>query len=258
VIEVKRVKTIEDFKKIPEIQKSAWGFTDLDTEPHHLMTRVQKYGGLVHGLYEDGALIGFTYAVVGRWQEEHFIYSHMAGVRKDHQSKGYGFELKRAQREAVLEMGYERMRWNFDPLESMNGYFNFHRLGVVSSEYERNIYGEGESGLHKGLPTDRLIATWDLKSERVVVKMEGKEPSIPEQIPAERLEKFTQETAYIEIPGDIRSLKETDLRRAVEWRKKTRCLFESAFQKGYVAEDIVFSEDKQRIFYKLYNRLPLA
>ena len=143
------------------------------------------------------------------------------------------------------------MRWNFDPLESMNAYFNFHRLGVMSREYERNIYGEGESGLHKGLSTDRLIVTWNLKSDRVVKKMEKKEPSIIEVISSEKLEKFTQETAYIELPENIRLLKETHLDQAVEWRTKTRHLFESAFKKGYVVRDIVFSKDKKRMFYKL-------
>jgi predicted GNAT superfamily acetyltransferase len=148
-------------------------------------------------------------------------------------------------------MGYDVMRWNFDPLESMNAYFNFHRLGVMSTEYERNIYGEGESGLHKGLSTDRLIVAWNLKSDRVVKKMEKKESSIIEIIPSEKLEKFTQETAYIELPKNIRLLKETHLDQAVKWRTKTRHLFESAFKKGYVVRDIVFSKDKKRMFYKL-------
>ncbi|MFC1811447.1 hypothetical protein ACFL03_02020 [Thermodesulfobacteriota bacterium] len=251
MIEVKRITKIEDFKRLSEIQKDAWGFTDLDVEPHHLMTRVQKYGGLIHGLYVDDILIGFTSAIVGRWKGEHFIYSHMAAVRKEHQSRGFGFLLKKAQREEVLKMGYDLMRWNFDPLESMNAYFNFHRLGVISREYERNIYGEGESGLHKGLPTDRLIATWDLTSDRVAKKMEGKEPSILENISPGRLGNFTQETMHIEIPTDIRSLKKTDLNEAIEWRAKTRALFELAFQKGYIAKDIVFSKDKKRIFFKL-------
>jgi predicted GNAT superfamily acetyltransferase len=81
--------------------------------------------------------------------------------------------------------------------------------------------------------------------------MKGKEPSILEDVPAEKLENFTQETAYIEIPKDIRSLKERKMNEAIEWRAKTRALFEQAFQKGYVAEDIVFSKDKKRIFFKL-------
>jgi len=251
MIELKKIKDIEDFKKLTDIQKSAWGFLDIDVEPHHLMTRVQKYGGLVLGLYFNGELAGYTYALIGRWEKKYFIYSHMTAVRKKYQYQGFGFLLKKAQREEVLKMGYEIIRWNFDPLESMNAFFNIHRLGIISVEYEKNIYGTGESGLHKGLPTDRLIATWDLNSDRVIHKIKQKEPTILENIPKENLNNFNRETAYIEIPRDIRSLKETNLNEAVRWRMKTRRLFESAFQKDYVVTDIVFSEDKKRIFYKL-------
>jgi predicted GNAT superfamily acetyltransferase len=251
MIELKKIKEIEELKKIPEIQKSAWGFSDLDIEPHHLMTRVQKYGGLILGLYFQGELAGFTYAIIGKWEGKYFIYSHQTAVRKEHQYRGFGFLLKKGQREEVLKMGYDLIKWNFDPLESMNAYFNFHRLGIISVEYERNIYGEGESGLHKGLPTDRLIATWNLNSDRVVQKMKKKDDPILEDIPSKRLENFTQTYSYIEMPKNIRSLKETNLNEAIEWRAKTRGLFESAFQEGYVAEEIVFSMDKNRIFYKL-------
>ena len=99
MIELKRIKEVEELKQLSEIQKSAWGFSDLDIEPHHLMTRVQKYGGLVQGLYVDNVLVGFTYAIVGKWEGEYFIYSHQTGVRKEHQGRGFGFLLKKAQRE---------------------------------------------------------------------------------------------------------------------------------------------------------------
>jgi len=257
MIELKKIKNIEDFKKLSDIQKSAWGFLDLDIEPHHLMTRVQKYGGLVQGLYVNGELAGFTYALIGKWKGKHFIYSHMTGVDQKYQTQGFGFLLKKAQREEVLKMGYEIIRWNFDPLESMNAFFNIHRLGIISVEYENDIYGTGESGLHKGLPTDRLIATWHLNSDRVINKMKQKEPPILKNISEKNLENFTLETAYIEIPRNIRSLKETNINEALRWRMKTRRLFESAFQRGYVLTDIVFSEDKKRIFYKLYNRFAI-
>jgi len=141
MIELKRIKKMEDFKKLIEIQKSAWGFSDLDIEPHYVMTRTQKYGGLLQGLYFNGELTGYTYALIGKWDKEYFIYSHHAAVKKEHQDKGFGFLLKKAQREEVQKMGYQLMRWNFDPLESMNAFFNIHRLGIISVEYERDIYG---------------------------------------------------------------------------------------------------------------------
>ena len=254
MIEINKLTKIEDFKKLPEIQKKAWGFEDLDLEPHHLMTRVQKYGGLVQGLFVDGRLIGFTYAIIGKWEGEYFIYSHQAAVIEDYQGQGYGFLLKKAQREGVLEMGYDVIRWNFDPLEAMNAYFNIHKLGVISSEYERDIYGVGESGLHRGLSTDRLIALWHLTSDRVAKKMNEQASPILEEVPEEKLNALTFDVAYIEIPRDIRTIKMRSMEEAVALRMKTRELFESAFQKGYVAEGMVFSMDKKRIFYRLVKQ----
>jgi len=251
MIEIRKLKGMDEFKKIPEIEKDAWGFSDQDNEPHHLMTRVHKYGGLIQGLFLDGRLKGFSYALIGKWENEYFIYSHMVAVVKQHQGKGYGFLIKKAQREELLKMGYDIVRWNYDPLESLNCYFNIHRLGVVSQEYERNIYGVGESGLHKGLATDRLIATWHLRSEKVIEKMKKKSPAVIEDVPSEKLEKFNKKTAYIEIPRNIRSIRQTDIQEAKKWRMKTRELFEHAFQKDYVVENIIFSENRERIFIQL-------
>jgi len=254
MIKIKKITRMEDFKKIPEIQKSAWGFMDLDVEPHHLMTRVQKYGGLIQGLFLNNILVGFTYAIIGKYKNNIFIYSHMTAVEEEHQGKGFGFMLKKAQREEVLKMGYQIIIWNFDPLESLNSFFNLHRLGVISKEYERNVYGVGDKGLFKGLPTDRLIAYWDLKSDLVKKKMESSEPKIIKTIGEDNIEKFTGSTAYIEIPRNIRLLKQQNFEEAFHWRMKTRESFELAFLHGFEAENIIFSKDNQKIFYELTKR----
>lgn len=251
MIEIKRLHRIEDFKKLVKIQANAWGFLEAECEPHHLMVRVQKYGGLIQGLFLDGELIGFTYGVIGKWENEFFIYSHMLAVIKEYQNRGFGFLLKKAQREETLKMGYDVLRWNFDPLESLNSYFNLHRLGVISVEYDKNIYGEGESGLHKGLPTDRLIAMWNLRSERVVERIKKQPPPTLEDVPSEKPGNLSEKIAYIEVPKDIRSIKERDMKEAYKWRMKTRDQFESAIKKGYVVEEVVFSKDNQRTFHKL-------
>ncbi|MCK4766560.1 MAG: hypothetical protein KAW12_30475 [Candidatus Aminicenantes bacterium] len=251
MIEIKKIQDIEDYKQLAQVQKSAWGFDDIEIEPPHIMTRIQKYGGLIQGLFHGSEMVAFTEAIIGKWQGEYFIYSHMAAVKKEYQGRGFGFLLKKAQGEEVLKMGYRLMRWSFDPLESQNSFFNIHRLGVVSREYERNAYGMVESGLHEGLPTDRLIASWELDSGRVKKRLEEKLPKQIEAVPPASLDSFVGPVAYIEIPRDIRSLKKVDMKKAREWRMRTRELFEFAFKKGYNAEEIVFSEDKKRIFYKL-------
>lgn len=253
MIRVKTLTDVAEMKKTMDIQRSAWAFSDLDVENHYLMTRIQKYGGLVQGLYLDEKMIGFTFALVGKWGGGYFVYSHMTAVKKEFQGKGYGFLLKKAQREKILKMGYPIMRWNFDPLESLNAYFNFHRLGVISTEYERNIYGTGTSGLHRGLDTDRLIATWELESPRVREKMKKRTPALIESVPEDRIGRFHDPIAYIEIPADIRSVKQNDLKQAVAWRKKTRELFEEAFAGNWVAREMVRDPDSRRTFCKLFR-----
>lgn len=253
MIEIRNIDTIKDFRETIAIQKSAWGFEDSEAEPFHFMTRIRKYGGIIQGLYLDGELIGFTEAIIGKWQGEYFIYSHMAAVKKEHQGNGYGFLLKKAQGEEALKMGYNLMRWCFDPLEAQNSFFNIHRLGVISREYERDVYGGGQTGLLEGLCTDRLVALWELKSERVVSRLEESIPKFIEDIPAKNLGVFGGEVAYIEIPRNIRLLKQENLGKAGEWRMKVRELFESAFKEGFTAKEIVFSKDNKRMFYKLYR-----
>jgi predicted GNAT superfamily acetyltransferase len=246
------IERIEDFKRIPEIEQDAWGFGDFETEPHHLMTRVKKYGGLVRGLFLDHTMIGFSYAVIGKWKDEFFLYSHMVAIRQVYQSRGYGFLLKQDQRKEALRLGYRIIRWNFDPLEALNVYFNFHKLGVISCEYERDIYGTGETGLHRGLNTDRLIAEWFLDSDRVKTAMSRKrEPVILDTIPASE----SRKNRYIEIPLDIRAVKHTSIETAEVWRSRTREQIETAFAGGFIADGVVFSEDRKQVFIHMTKQL---
>jgi predicted GNAT superfamily acetyltransferase len=251
MVEIKNLTEISELQKTVEIQKNAWGFNDLDTENHYLMTRVQKYGGLVQGLYLNGEMIGFTFALAGRRGNEFLMYSHMTAVKREFQGRGYGFLLKKAQRQAALDLGCSIIEWNFDPIESLNAFFNFHRLGIISREYERNIYGEGDSGLHSGLPTDRLIACWELNSDRVKHKMKNHDPRLIEDIPEGMIGQFSGETAFVEIPRDIRTIKRQDMRSAIEWRMNTRRQLEQALNSGYEVREVVFSPDQTRIFFRL-------
>jgi len=55
----------------------------------------------------------------------------------------------------------------FDPLEIKNAYLNIEKLGAIARRYNVNQYGITSSPLQGGLPTDRLIAEWWMKSKRV-------------------------------------------------------------------------------------------
>src|SRR5260221_7158871 len=91
----------------------------------------------------------------------------MLAVRQQYRNGGLGRRMKLYQREEALDRGFELMEWTFDPLEIKNAYLNIERLGAIARRYNVNQYGITSSPLQGGLPTDRLVAEWWMKSKRV-------------------------------------------------------------------------------------------
>jgi predicted GNAT superfamily acetyltransferase len=115
----------------------------------------------------------------------------MLAVRKEHRNAGLGRRLKLLQREDALARGIELIEWTFDPLEIKNSYLNIEKLGAIARRYNINQYGITSSPLQGGLPSDRLIAEWWLKSKRVETLLTtGKNPPFSQQ-------------AAIEVPAQI-------------------------------------------------------
>ncbi len=103
----------------------------------------------------------------------------MLAVRKDYRNAGLGRRMKLMQREDALARGIELIEWTFDPLEIKNAYLNIEKLGAIARRYNINQYGITTSPLQGGLPSDRLIAEWWLKSQRVETLLAtGKNPSV--------------------------------------------------------------------------------
>ena len=112
-------------------------------------------------------MVGFVYSIVGMKPGQVLQWSHMLGVLAEYRNSGLGRALKLAQRERALAQGYDLIEWTFDPLQALNAHLNFSKLGVVAEEYHRNVYGESTSVLHKGTPTDRLVAQWWIREPHV-------------------------------------------------------------------------------------------
>jgi predicted GNAT superfamily acetyltransferase len=96
----------------------------------------------------------------------------MLAVREQYRNLGLGRRLKLAQRDEAITRGFEVMEWTFDPLEIKNAYLNIEKLGAIVRRYTLNQYGTSSSPLQGGLPTDRCVAEWWLKSKRVTDLLE--------------------------------------------------------------------------------------
>ncbi|MCU1284511.1 MAG: GCN5-related N-acetyltransferase [Acidobacteriales bacterium] len=217
--EIRRCTQPEEFAACVDLQKEVWQFADIDIVPIRMFAVADKIGGQVLGCYEGKDLIGFALSIPGSRSGHPYLHSHMLAVRDTYRNKGIGQKLKLAQRDDAIARGFELMEWTFDPLEIKNAYLNIEKLGAIARRYNINQYGYTSSPLQGGLPTDRLVAEWWLKSKRVTGLLEkGTRPTVTP-------------LTKIEVPGEIYAWKasENDRDRAKDLQKKNRERFLAAF-----------------------------
>jgi predicted GNAT superfamily acetyltransferase len=227
-IAIRKCTDIEEFNACVELQKEVWKFDDIDVIPQRMFTVADKIGGQVIGAFDGsdkGApLVGFALAIPGNRNGHLYLHSHMLAVREAYRNHGLGRRLKIAQREDALPRGFDLMEWTFDPLEIKNAYLNIERLGAIARRYNVNQYGISSSPLQGGLPTDRLVAEWWLKSKRVVAKMSG-----------EKLQ-TANVSVSIDVPAEIYEWKastaDSDKARARQVQLENRKAFQHAFDQG--------------------------
>jgi predicted GNAT superfamily acetyltransferase len=166
-IVIRNCQGLSELRACVSLQKEVWGFSDAELIPLRMFVVAEKIGGQVIGAFEGNELAGFALAVPGIRGGHSYLHSHMLAVRKKSRNAGLGQKIKLFQREDALFRGFELIEWTFDPLEIKNAYLNIEKLGAIARRYTVNQYGITTSPLQAGLPTDRLVAEWWLKSKRV-------------------------------------------------------------------------------------------
>ena len=68
-------------------------------------------------------------------------WSHMLGVHRRVQERRPRASPRDAAAGARAGDGTDLIEWTFDPMQTLNAYLNFTKLGVVVDEYEINVYG---------------------------------------------------------------------------------------------------------------------
>jgi predicted GNAT superfamily acetyltransferase len=211
-ITIRKCSGIEDFRACVALQKEVWKFEDADLVPLRMFIVSEKVGGQIIGAFEGDALVGYVFSVPGTRAGHPYLHSHMLAVKESYRNHGLGRKLKLAQRDDAINRGFELIEWTFDPLEIKNAWLNMVKLGAIARRYYINHYGYTSSVLHQGLPTDRLVAEWWLKSKRVTNLLDsGKAPVFT------TLEKIT-------VPAEIYAWRASaaDLPRAAEVQKRNR------------------------------------
>ena len=218
-----------------------------------MLVASREVGAVLVGAYDGSKLVGFVYGFPAYENGQVAHHSHMLAVRPSYRNHNLAYKLKLAQRERVLAQGIKRITWTFDPLQSLNAYFNFGKLGVLADTYKINFYGEATSSFLHQIGTDRLWVTWLLDSGRVRQRLQTEKKEsmpVPERVPSlvqvaldgaprrnEPSRILGQEHLSIEIPADINAVQNAKPELAVEWREATRWGFTEAMASGYLVEE---------------------
>ena len=245
-MEIRQVTTIEEYDACVQLQREVFGLPDLEISPRRHLIVTTQAGGWALGAFVEGKLVGFVLHLPAVRGDDIFGYSHMMAVAAEYQNQGVGARLKWAQRARALSEGRDFIKWTFEPVRARNAHFNLNRLGVIVRSYAVNFYGtdyatnpvERSSG-PLGVDSDRLFASWELRSARVEALADGREYSVGQ--PAE----------VIEIPNDFSALLKTDPDAAKQEALRIREEFLRAFASGLVCRG--FQRDDKRPRYLLFR-----
>ncbi|MGC9134328.1 MAG: hypothetical protein C0171_00245 [Caldisphaera sp.] len=269
---IRKIKDVNELENVVEIEKSAWAMPDYrETTPVHMLKALVENGGIILGAFDKNNMIGFNMGWSVGCNESRYFYSHMTGVLEEYKYKNVGYKLKIKQREEVLKLGINLIKWTFDPLQSLNLNFNLEKLGAIGRIYKENYYGNIRDSINEGLETDRFEAEWYISSKYVTDKIEGKIKTPPAEelirkggyIPLDRKIKGENKESYIEtpikkefsldkvilisIPANISSIKNIDKETAKKWRLYTREAYKFYLSKGYIA--VGYTRNKENYGY---------
>jgi len=231
-IVVRHCHTLEEFESCLEIERTVWAAADIDLVPLPIFVVMAHTGGQILGAFDGSRMVGFTLAFPAHQNGQLLLHSHMTAVVEGYRDKGVGRLLKFFQREDALSRGIDLVEWTFDPLELKNAYFNLERLGAVVREFLPNAYGITTSPLHAGMPTDRLMAQWWLRSRRVEERVAA---TTTQKRRSSRLER-------IAVPRNIGELKDSNAEEAIRVQASVRRQFLEWLGRGYIVTGIEMSE----------------
>jgi predicted GNAT superfamily acetyltransferase len=253
-IELRDIVDLAGCRAVVAVEEAVWG-AGSEIVPASVLLVSAKRGGILIGAFEAARLVGFVWSLAGLRDGRPTHWSHMLAVVPDARGRALGVRLKLAQRERALAQGVDLIEWTFDPLQAANAHLNLARLGAVAGTYLVNAYGEMQGALHRGTPTDRLVAEWWIRDRRVRTRAAdgGGERSGPTEGPAAlkatRGERWTEPDAArldLEAPEVLLPVppRFTEMQReapdlALRWRLAARDVFTTYFARGYRADDFV-------------------
>lgn len=228
---LRELEGVAELQLAERFQVEVWGEGERP-DNSDIMLALQHEGALVAGAFAEGEMLGFLFGFPSATPGVQ--HSHRLAVSQKARGLGLGARLKWFQRDWCLARGIRLVRWTYDPLRAINAGLNIAVLGARAQEYLPDYYGP-MPGINAGLPSDRVMAVWQLDAPWVVARAAGQPSPAP------------QTAATAGIPADIDALLQADPARALAERMRLR----SALQEAFAAGLAITGFDRQSCRYLL-------
>ena len=276
-IHLRALTTIAEMDRVVDLEEQIWGYGTPGSDfpyPTRALFALAESGGLVAGAFAGGDLVGFALAWLGSENGTRvpYLHSQLMGVVPAYRSHGIGYHLKLFQRDYALDSGLELIKWTFDPLLAANAHLNLKKLGSVIRSYLPNYYGNLQSRFTRGIASDRVWASWFVKSPRVRRRIDRPSSSTATRanlpwatrVTPDPMSGLARLSAYrldldskrllVEVPGGFNRLRRSEPKLAREWQRKIREIFVHYLNRGCCASDFFFVNGRSAY---LLDRSPL-
>ena len=264
-IEIVPITDLQGCSDLQAVHHIIWSNSGDEIIPTHVLITWATSECVLLGAYdrsrrEHHGMVGFALGWYGLTSHMPAILkycSHIVGVLPEYRGRDIGLQLKLAQRNTLLAHGRTNlMTWTYDPLATVNGSFNIHRLGATCTTYKRDVYGEMTDALNAGAPSDRFQVDWWLDSDRVNAHLAQHYPQwhydemlFPVTVSSNRphivqMPDWRGAAVAIPLPEQLGLLRTHDKQRLLEWRLMQRTMFEAAFASSYRVVDCIHIDSR--------------
>lgn len=257
-IEIRMLTTMEELYEVQKIETEVW---NMDPIPVHQTFTALKNGGILLGAFDGKKMVGFLYSFAGFEEGSAYLCSHMLGILPAYQTDGLGVKMKMKQAETARKLGYRLITWTYDPLESRNAYLNLHKLRGIGAIYKVNHYGAMKDELNQGLPSDRIQMKWFINEtpdnqiyhyDRQKLLLDADANGVPMLTSFfKRSDWMRTDVSFVAIPMRFQKMKQTNFELAKQWRMETRLVFQTLFDEGFQATDLLLDRDQALSYYVL-------
>ena len=205
---------LDEMQQLQACADLVWGPGTGDMVSADYLMALSHSGGYISGAFTPDAngretMVACSFGMLARHRDDWCLHSHITGVVPTQQNSGLGTAMKNHQKQWALDAGLTAITWTFDPLVRRNAWFNIERLGANAVEFHINFYGPLNDDINGNDETDRLLARWDIRTERV--------------------RRDAANSIVLETPEDIVQLRRSDQAAARAWRLKMREQLSRAF-----------------------------